>query len=142
MQNLTTARWRWSPIKKDKQNYSILLYSACYVKIFHILFFIIHIDPQHEKLLLPIAEWTICKCEGQGQAYGSGDGTAQDCVFPFKHNGKTYNSCATPADGKGPYCATKVDSNGNLIKDKWARCNKYCDTDRGEINGLLIVSYT
>ena len=78
------------------------------------------------------AEWTICKCEGQGQAYGSGDGVAQDCVFPFKHNGKTYSSCATPLDGEGPYCATKVDSKGILVKDKWARCNDYCDTDKGE----------
>ena len=86
-----------------------------------------------------IAEWTICKCEGQGQAYGSGDGVAQDCVFPFKHNGKTYSSCATSSDGKGPYCATKVDSNGNLVKNQWARCNDYCDTEKGEIIVRIIV---
>ena len=67
------------------------------------------------------------------KAYGSGDGNAQDCVFPFKHNGKTYQSCATSIDGNGPYCATKVDSNGNMVKDKWARCNKYCNTDRGDM---------
>ena len=85
------------------------------------------------------AEWTICKCEGQGQAYGSGDGVAQDCVFPFKHNGKTYSSCATSSDGKGPYCATKVDSNGNLVKNQWARCNDYCDTEKGEIIVRIIV---
>ena len=88
----------------------------------------------YKNLLWLIAEWTICKCEGQGQAYGSGDGTAQDCVFPFKRNGKTYKSCATPSDGKGPYCATKVDSNRNLVKDKWARCNEFCDNDKGDIN--------
>ena len=90
-------------------------------------------------MLWLIAEWTICKCEGQGQAYGSGDGTAQDCVFPFKRNGKTYNSCATASDGKGPYCATKVDSNGNLVKDNWARCNEYCDNDKGEIIVRIIM---
>ena len=84
-------------------------------------------------MLWLIAEWTICKAEGQGKAYGSGDGNAQDCVFPFKHNGKTYQSCATSIDGNGPYCATKVDSNGNMVKDKWARCNKYCNTDRGDM---------
>ena len=84
-----------------------------------------------------IADWTICKAEGQGKSYGSGDGIAQNCVFPFKHNGKTYKSCATPSDGNAPYCATKVDSNGNLVKENWARCNDYCDTDKGEINGLL-----
>ena len=87
-------------------------------------------------MLWLIAEWTICKSEGQGKAYGSGDGTAEDCVFPFKHNGKTYNSCATPIDGKGAYCATKVDSNGNLVKDNWSRCNEYCDNDKGKMNIL------
>ena len=87
----------------------------------------------YKKLLWLIAEWTICKAEGQGKAYGSGDGTAQDCVFPFKSNNKTYNSCATPSDGKGAYCATKVDSNGNMVKGKWARCNEYCDIDKGEM---------
>ena len=85
-----------------------------------------------------IAEWTICKSEGQGQAYGSGDGIAQNCVFPFKHNGKTYKSCATPSDGKGAYCATKVDSKGNLVKDEWGRCNEYCDTDKGEMTYFII----
>ena len=55
-------------------------------------------------------------------------------MFPFKHNGKSYNSCATPSDGNGPYCATKVDSDGNMVKDKWARCNDYCDTDKGKSN--------
>ena len=89
-----------------------------------------------KKMLWLIAEWTICKCEGQGKAYGSGDGTAQDCVFPFKHNGKTYNSCATAIDGNGAYCATKVDSNGNLVKDNWSRCNEYCDNDKGKMNIL------
>ena len=55
-------------------------------------------------------------------------------MFPFKHKGKTYKSCATPSDGNGPYCATKVDSNGNMVNDKWARCNDYCDTDKGKRN--------
>ena len=83
-----------------------------------------------------IACWAICKAEGQGKAYGSGDGTAQDCVFPFKYMGKTYESCATPSGGHKPYCATKVDSKGILVKDKWARCNDYCDTDKGDIINL------
>ena len=58
-------------------------------------------------------------------------------MFPFKHKGKTYKSCATPSDGNGPYCAIKVDSNGNMVKDKWARCNDYCDTDKGKSNFCL-----
>ena len=86
-----------------------------------------------------IACWAICKAEGQGKAYGSGDGTAQDCVFPFKYMGKTYESCATPSGGHKPYCATKVDSNGNLVAGKWARCNNYCKTDKGEKTIYVIV---
>ena len=60
-------------------------------------------------------------------------------MFPFKHKGKTYKSCATPSDGNGPYCATKVDSNGNMVNDKWARCNDYCDTEKGEIIVRIIM---
>ena len=96
----------------------------------------------YKNLLWLIAEWTICKCEGQGLAYGSGDGSSQDCVFPFKHNGKTYNSCATPIDGNGPYCATKVDSNKKLVKGNWARCNEYCDTDKGNIHISILIVMT
>ena len=79
----------------------------------------------------------ICKAEGQGIAYGSGDGTAQDCVFPFKHNGKTYNSCATPIDGQGAYCATKVDSNCNVISGSWEDCNPGCPGTSGTSGNIL-----
>ena len=60
-------------------------------------------------------------------------------MFPFKHNGKTYKTCAKSSDGKGPYCATKVDSDGKLVNDKWARCNDYCKNEEGEIKVFLIV---
>ena len=65
---------------------------------------------------------------------------AEDCVFPFKHEGKEYKSCATPSDGNGAYCATKVDSKGNLVKDKWARCNEYCDNDKGDLKYFLLIA--
>ena len=51
-------------------------------------------------------------------------------MFPFIYNGKKYTGCSK--DGKGKWwCATKVDSKGNMEKDKWARCNEYCPTDDG-----------
>ena len=51
-------------------------------------------------------------------------------MFPFIYNGKKYTGCSK--DGKGKWwCATKVDSKGNMITDKWARCNEYCATDDG-----------
>ena len=93
------------------------------------------------NFLQQIASWAICKAEGQGKAYGSGDGTAQDCIFPFKYKGKTYTACVTPSDGQKPYCATKVDSNGNLVEGKWARCNKYCKTDKGEMLFYVYLSH-
>ena len=92
-------------------------------------------------MLQQIASWAICKAEGLGKAYGSGDGIAQDCIFPFKYKGKTYTACVTPSDGQKPYCATKVDSNGNLVEGKWARCNKYCKTDKGEMFFYVYLSH-
>ena len=68
-----------------------------------------------------------CKAKGQEKDYNSGKGKAQDCVFPFIHKGQKFTGCATSEDGKGNYCATKVDSNGNLVGNNWARCNKFCE---------------
>ena len=78
-----------------------------------------------------------CKAKGQEKDYNSGKGKAQDCVFPFIHNGQKFASCASSKDGMGNYCATKVDSNGNMRKDKWARCNKHCHKD----DGILQLHY-
>ena len=41
-------------------------------------------------------------------------------------------------DGKGSWwCATKVDSNGNMKPHKWARCNEYCATDDSKSEDFL-----
>ena len=69
-----------------------------------------------------------CKARGKGKGYGS-SGTPQNCLFPFIHNGKKYNGCGPSSVGKGSWCATKVDSKGNL--KTWARCNQYCKKDDG-----------
>ena len=66
-----------------------------------------------------------CKANGQGNNYIKGN--ANDCVFPFIHKNKKYIGCATSENGQGHYCATKLDSKGNLVK--WARCNKFCKND-------------
>ena len=67
-----------------------------------------------------------CKANGQGNDYIK-KGNAKDCKFPFIHKNKKYIGCATSEDGKGHYCATKLDSKGNLAE--WARCNKFCKQD-------------
>ena len=68
-----------------------------------------------------------CKANGQGKDYIEKKGSAQDCAFPFIHKNKKYIGCATSEDGKGHYCATKVDSKRNLVN--WARCNICCKHD-------------
>ena len=68
-----------------------------------------------------------CKAKDQEKDFSSGKGEVQDCVFPFIHNDKKYFGCATSEDGKGHYCATKLDSKGNMVE--WARCNKFCKHD-------------
>ena len=70
-----------------------------------------------------------CKARGHGKGYGS-SGTPENCKDPFIHGEKRHRGCAPSSDGKGYYCATKVDSKGNL--KKWARCNKYCKKDKGQ----------
>ena len=79
-----------------------------------------------------VGEYYICKAGGQGKKFGSEDGVIVDCVFPFIYGGKKYDGCVPSSkDGKGPWCATKVDSRGIMRKDKWARCNKPCPKDDG-----------
>ena len=67
-----------------------------------------------------------CKANGQGNDYIK-KGNAKECVFPFTDKNKKYIGCATSEDGKGHYCATKLDSKGNMVE--WARCNKFCKHD-------------
>ena len=67
-----------------------------------------------------------CKANGQGKDYIK-NGNVKDCKFPFIHKNKKYIGCATSEDGQGNFCATKLDSKGNMLE--WARCNKFCKHD-------------
>ena len=79
-----------------------------------------------------IGKHITCKAQGKGAKFGSKNGIVEDCVFPYIYKGKKYTGCSK--DGKGKWwCATKVDSKGNMITDKWARCNEYCTTDDGRM---------
>ena len=80
--------------------------------------------------------YVICKARGEGNGYGT-SGSPQNCKFPFTHNGKRYNGCAT-TDKNGSWCATKVDTKGNM--EKWARCNNYCKKDCGKFIFLLLYT--
>ena len=50
-----------------------------------------------------------------------------DCVFPFIYKGVSYNSCTKAESSNGaPWCATKVDSNGEAVNGAWEDCDEGC----------------
>ena len=77
-----------------------------------------------------------CKANGQGNDYIK-KGDAKDCEFPFIHKNKKYIGCATSEDLKVHYCATKLDSKGNMVE--WARCNKFCKADAERKCSVFII---
>jgi len=44
------------------------------------------------------------------------------CVAEWKYGGDTYSYCADPTRGGFQWCATEVDSDGNYITGKYAKC--------------------
>ena len=53
--------------------------------------------------------------------------SGNDCVFPFKFKGKTYNKCTKAESVNGmPWCATKVDRSGKVVNGKWDDCQDEC----------------
>ena len=46
----------------------------------------------------------------------SGPGANKPCVFPFRYNSVTYNTCTlASADEDKPWCSTLVDDNNNHV---------------------------
>ena len=54
------------------------------------------------------------------------------CYFPFNYNGVTYYEC-TKVDSSLAWCATKVDSNCDVIYRSWEDCNPGCPGTSGNI---------
>ena len=56
----------------------------------------------------------------------SGADPNKPCIFPFKFDGQTWNTCTNVDDPSGPYwCSTKVDDQGNHIggQGNWGNCD-------------------
>ena len=46
----------------------------------------------------------------------SGPGANKPCIFPFRYNGVTYNTCTlVSSDENKPWCSTLVDENNNHV---------------------------
>ena len=60
-----------------------------------------------------------------------GPDSFKQCAFPFVYNEEIYYGC--PSDYLGPWCATKVDQNGNYIpkQGSWGYCNSACPVHEG-----------
>jgi len=65
-------------------------------------------------------------CGGSAEAECSTLNGGDTCVFPFKYADRLFRRCTTFEDF-APWCATKVDSEGNLFDgDSWDYCSSDC----------------
>ena len=56
----------------------------------------------------------------------------EECVFPFKYKGITYNTCTkVESDNGKAWCALKLDSKGSgeVIIGQWADCDPICPVE-------------
>ena len=50
-----------------------------------------------------------------GSLADKNSGTCGNCVFPFIHEGRQRDRCTTVDGNSSPWCATSVDSSGNML---------------------------
>ena len=51
-------------------------------------------------------------------------GGSNSCIFPWTYEGRIHTSCTTLDDPGKPWCATGLDSKGNMVK--WSYCEETC----------------
>merc|ERR1712241_1157547 len=59
----------------------------------------------------------------------SGPGANKPCIFPFRYNGVSYNTCTlVSADENKPWCSTLVDENNNHVPGggHYGECGPKC----------------
>lgn len=61
------------------------------------------------------------------------------CVFPFKYDGKMHTSCTIDDDNK-LWCSTKVQENGQYLKNQWGYCGNGCKDHCNCKNGGTCVN--
>ena len=55
-----------------------------------------------------------------GSTSSPSSGTCGSCVFPFKYGNRQHDTCTT-IDGDSPWCATQVDSDGNMVSYEYCQ---------------------
>jgi len=55
----------------------------------------------------------------------------KSCYFPFNYEGETYTKCTTADSPSGAWCATEVDSYGDVVRGSWADCRRGCPGTSG-----------
>ena len=56
-------------------------------------------------------------------------------MFPFTFKGETHNKCTTSGSDNGAaWCATEVDSEGEVVRNKWEDCEEGCPGTDFECN--------
>merc|ERR1719264_293745 len=95
---------------------------------------------QHIWLLSPLVLLTTLGANGEPvpvqiepetKTYGG-----SPCVFPFTFQGTTFTECTAEKD-RLPWCATKLDQEGNYIEDQWDYCD-YEDDDPAYVSSSTI----
>ena len=52
---------------------------------------------------------------------------SKPCIFPFRYNGKSYDSCTTDDDPDNEFwCAIEVKANGDIQRGEWGYCEDEC----------------
>ena len=116
----------WSPIlvleipSKDTNQFSVDI-----EKMYNLLLYLV---------LIPTFGFVLSQPLNNGNCLASLNLTStkgQACKFPFKLDGKEYNSCTTDKDpDKRHWCSTKTDSFGVHIRGHWGYCLSGCFEQR------------
>ena len=58
--------------------------------------------------------------------FATNDDPGKPCVFPFTSGNVVYDECTISDWISGPWCATEVDANGQMVANKYGFCNTAC----------------
>ena len=66
-----------------------------------------------------------------GNSLGCRTVGGERCIFPFTYRGARYSGC-TRAVSPTPWCATRLDSSGEVVRGSWGDCASGCPLDTSQ----------